>query len=137
MARVARFSASVPKELLEEFDSIAKSAGLTRSKALQNAMAAFISATKWAAEAEEVCGAVLVLYKHTRALVEDELTDAQHDHADVIASSVHVHLSRDDCLQAIIVRGRATRIKSLLNAVSSIKGVVQVSHAIVAARASA
>lgn len=135
MSKVARFSASVPKELLEEFDALAKSAGMTRSRALQNAMASFVSATKWAKEAGEVCGAVLVLYKHTRALVEDELTDAQHDHADVITSSVHVHLSREDCMQVIIVKGPAPKIKSLLNAVSSIKGVMQVSHTVVSSTA--
>lgn len=134
MTRVARFSASVPRELLEEFDAIAKSAGLTRSRALQNAMASFISATAWAKEVGEVCGAVLVLYKHTRALVENELTDVQHEYTDIITSSVHVHLSREDCLQVIIVRGPAPKIKSLLNAISSIKGVMQVSHAVVSSK---
>ena len=43
--------------------------------------------------------------------VQATLTDIQHDHHDVILSTLHVHLDHHNCLEVLIVRGKAGVIK--------------------------
>jgi CopG family nickel-responsive transcriptional regulator len=39
------------------------------------------------------------------------LTDIQHEHHEVILSTVHVHLDHHNCLEVLVVRGKAGVIK--------------------------
>ena len=39
--------------------------------------------------------------------IKGELADIQHDHNAEILSAVHVHLDHHNCLEVLIVRGRA------------------------------
>ena len=49
----------------------------------------------------------------TRIAKDEALIGAQHTHANVIYSSMHVHLSERDCLEAIAVKGEAQKIRKL------------------------
>ena len=51
------------------------------------------------------------------------LTDIQHDHHDVIISTLHVHLEHDNCLEVLAVRGKAGTIKKIADELTAAKGV--------------
>jgi CopG family nickel-responsive transcriptional regulator len=51
------------------------------------------------------------------------LTDIQHDHHDVIISTLHVHLDHDNCLEFLAVRGKAGTIKKIADELTAAKGV--------------
>ncbi len=71
----------------------------------------------------EIAGTITLVYEHHRHHIKDMLTDKQHEHRNVIISSLHVHLDRDNCLEVLAVRGRAAQIKKLADELIAAKGV--------------
>lgn len=130
---VIRFSVSLPPSLVEEFDGVWKSMGYgNRSKAIHDAMRAFISDFKWMQEEGRVAGAVLVLYYLDKPKLLEKIMGIQHKFRDIISSTTHIHLEEDKCLEIIAVNGRVSEIKSLAQELMAKKGVKQVKVAVVA-----
>jgi len=50
-------------------------------------------------------------------------TYIQHDHHDVILSTVHVHLDHHNCLEVLLVRGKAAVIRKIADELITAKGV--------------
>jgi len=131
MGRIVRAGVSFPEELLREFDRVVKELGISsRSQAIQEAIRAFISLNSWRLMEEEVAGAILVHYSHEERGVEEDLTDVQHEFMDIIPSALHIHLSREDCLLIIAVRGRASRVKDLFGRLRRVGKLKQLTHLI-------
>jgi len=131
MGRIVRAGVSFPEELLREFDRVVEELGIgSRSQAIQEAIRAFISLNSWRLMEEEVAGAILVHYSHEERGVEEDLTDVQHEFMDIIPSALHIHLSREDCLLIIAVRGRASRVKDLFGRLRRIGKLKQLTHLI-------
>ena len=104
----------------------------SRSKAIQDSVSAFVSEHKWLRGQKEMrVGVLVVLYDHEAKGLNEALIDTQHEHADVIYSSMNIHLSEQDCLEAIAVRGEADKIKKLTQELKTKKGVTQVKLSIV------
>jgi CopG family nickel-responsive transcriptional regulator len=47
----------------------------------------------------------------------------QHSHFRQILSTLHVHLDHDNCLEVLVVRGKAGDVKKIADALISTKGV--------------
>jgi CopG family nickel-responsive transcriptional regulator len=120
-----RISISLPERLLEEFDKILKEKGyVSRSEGIRDAIRSYILEHSFMSQLSgEIAGTISIIYDHDETNVLERLTDAQHDFAEVIDSSLHIHLDRHHCLEVIVVRGDSTPIKQLLNRLKSIKGV--------------
>lgn len=120
-----RISISLPEKLLEEFDRILKEKGyVSRSEGIRDAIRSYILEHSFVSQLTgEVAGTISIIYDHDESNVLERLTDAQHDFAGVIDSSLHIHLDRRHCLEVIVVRGDSSKIKQLLNRLKSIKGV--------------
>lgn len=131
---VVRFSVSLPPVLLEEFDNAWKNMGYeNRSKAIHDAMRAFISEFRWTRmETERMAGAVIVLYYLDRPSVLEKIIGIQHKFMDIISSTTHIHLEEDKCLEIIAVNGRVNEIRSLAQEIMAKRGVKQVKIAVVA-----
>ena len=71
----------------------------------------------------EIAGSITLVYDHHRHHLQNLLTDLQHDHMDVIVSTLHVHLDHRNCLEILAVRGRADAIKKLADELIGAKGV--------------
>ncbi len=121
---VVRFGVSVPEELLEKFDRIIKEKGyVNRSEAIRDMMRDFIVRHEWETGDAEVAGTITMLYNHDEADVVKELLDLQHDYLEEIISSIHVHMDLHNCLEVVIVKGKASRIKEIADRLLSLKGV--------------
>jgi len=95
-----------------------------RSKAVQDAVRLFVSEKKWLREEKGVqAGVLMLIYDHEARGLESALTHIQHHHAHVICSTMHIHLSERDCLEAIAVEGDADEVRTLSDELSSRKGV--------------
>ena len=116
---------SVPSDLLAEFDEAISKVGYpNRSKALQDAMRTLLAEFKALGELEGIVnGAIIMIYEHAKPGLVEELLDIQHEHDDLIAATMHIHLTEEDCLEVIAVRGEAARIKRLADALRIRKGV--------------
>ncbi|NJE30637.1 nickel-responsive transcriptional regulator NikR [Thermococcus sp. 18S1] len=122
--RITRFGVSVPDELLERFDRIIEEKGyVNRSEAIRDMMRDFIVRYEWEQGEGEVAGTITMLYNHDEAEVVKELLDLQHDYLNEIISSIHVHMDEHNCLEVIIVKGKANRIKEIADRLLSLKGV--------------
>jgi CopG family nickel-responsive transcriptional regulator len=114
-----------PPELLTDLDEVIDKMGYeSRSKAIQDAVALFVSEKKWVREEKtEQTGILLMIYDHEVAGLEHELTEAQHEHSKIISSVMHIHVGERDCLEAIAVKGKASEIRELSNELTTRKGV--------------
>ena len=121
---IVRFGVSVPKELLDRFDRIIEEKGyVNRSEAIRDMMRDFIVRHEWEVGNEEVAGTITMVYNHDEADVVKELLDLQHDYLTEIVSSIHVHMDEHNCLEVVIVKGQASRIKEIADRLLSLKGV--------------
>jgi CopG family nickel-responsive transcriptional regulator len=125
MAKIIRVGVTFPPELLKDLDEIIAKMGYeSRSKAIQDAVSLFVSEKKWLREEEtNQTGVLLMVYDHEVKGLESELTEAQHDHAQVVSSTMHIHIGERDCLEAIAVKGKASEIRKLGNELTTKKGV--------------
>ncbi|HDI12468.1 MAG TPA: nickel-responsive transcriptional regulator NikR [Candidatus Bathyarchaeota archaeon] len=125
MPKIVRVGVTFPPDLLKDFDDIIAKMGYeSRSKAIQDAVRAFISEYKWLKEETgSRAGVIMILYDHEVRGLEEMLTDIQHDFHDIICSTLHVHLTKRDCLEAIAVRGEARKIRKLAENLASKRGV--------------
>lgn len=105
----------------------------SRSKAIQDAVRAFVSEYKWLQEEQGPrAGVLMMVYDHDVRGLENALTDAQHKYGHIISSTLHVHLSERDCLEAIAVRGDAKDIRKLAEELASKRGVKLIKTTIIA-----
>jgi len=128
---LTRLSVSLPTALVKEFDSVWRSMQYTnRSKAVHDAIRNFISDHKWMQEeAEELMGAIVLLYYVDKPGLLKRIMEVQHEFGNVISSTMHVHLTKDKCLEIIGVKGNARDAKSLAQKLMAKKGVKQLKFA--------
>jgi CopG family nickel-responsive transcriptional regulator len=86
-------------------------------------MRACITEERWQEEEGQVYGTVTLMYDHHLPHISKKLTAIQHDHGEVIVCSSHVHVDHDTCLECIILRGAASRIRAFIGALGGMKGL--------------
>jgi CopG family transcriptional regulator, nickel-responsive regulator len=124
METVTRFSVSLDKQLLRELDRMCREKGYdNRSLAIADMIRAHLVEHRQQLGKTEIAGSITLVYDHHRHHLQDLLTDLQHDHRDVIISSLHCHLDHDNCLELLAVRGQAAAIKKLADELIAAKGV--------------
>ena len=126
--KVARVSISLQPRLREEFDRVSGLMGYDeRSKALQTAIRNMIGDYEIKTNPESiVTGTVLMLYNHEVGGVDSAITEIGHDHRFVIVSTLHLHLDNDNCMNVIIVRGKARKIMEFESDLRKLVGVKQI-----------
>jgi CopG family nickel-responsive transcriptional regulator len=131
---VTRFSVSLPPSLVKDFDDSWKSMGYeNRSKAVHDAFRTFISEFKWTREeGGEIGGTITLLYYLDKPGLLDHIVEAQHKFENIVVSSMHIHLTKNKCLEIIAVRGKADGIKSLSQELMTKKGVKQLKFTAIA-----
>jgi CopG family nickel-responsive transcriptional regulator len=121
---VARFSISLPKVLLAQLDQMSREKGYdNRSLAIADMIRADLVEHRQKFSNEPIAGTITLVYDHHKHNLQSTLTEIQHDHEDVIISTVHVHLDHHNCLEVILVRGKAGVIKKIADALTAAKGV--------------
>jgi CopG family transcriptional regulator, nickel-responsive regulator len=122
--KLARFGVSLSRALLKELDRMVREKGYrNRSQALSDMVRDHLVDYQQKAEDSEVAGTVTLVYDHHRPNVQESLTELQHKHLDKIISTVHVHLDHHNCLEVLVVRGKASVIKSVAEHLIAVKGV--------------
>ncbi len=118
-----RFGVSLPEDLSSNFDDLIRRKGYsTRSEAIRDMIRREL--VQEAIESDRIVAGVLsLLYDHHKTAISETLNALQHDHHDSIISTTHVHLDHDNCLEVILLHGRAKDIKHFADSIISIKGV--------------
>lgn len=121
---VSRFSASLPQGLIDDLDEMVEQKGYAnRSAAIADMIRDKLVEHRQQFGDREIAGTVTLVYDHHKPHVQEVLTHIQHDHHEVIVSSLHVHLDHHNCLEVLVVRGRGDAIRRIADRLLSVKGV--------------
>jgi len=122
--QVARFGVSLNPTLLRELDRMVKKKGYqNRSLAISEMIRSQLVEHHQELGDNEVVGTITLVYDHHRPQVQKSLTDLQHKHLEAIVSTLHVHLDHDNCLEVLVVRGRASVVRGIADHLIAAKGI--------------
>ncbi|KAF0133239.1 MAG: CopG family transcriptional regulator nickel-responsive regulator [Candidatus Saganbacteria bacterium] len=121
---IERFSVSAPKALLNILDQFMQRSGYqNRSEAIRDLIRGLAVEEEWKGGKHEVVGTITLVYSHDAHDLADKLTDIQHSHYKSIISTTHIHLDAHNCLETLVVRGKAKKVKEIADRLISSKGV--------------
>lgn len=124
MSDLSRIGVAIDTDLLAKFDHLISERGYTnRSEAFRDLIRDELVEKAWEKPDSQVVGTVTLVYDHHVRMLSDKLTDLQHDHFHQVLSTLHVHLDHDNCLEVLVVRGKAAMVRKLADALISTKGV--------------
>jgi CopG family nickel-responsive transcriptional regulator len=124
MAETVRFGISIDERLLKKFDALIDEKGyINRSEAIRDLIRNALVEEEWARENQEMVGTVSLVYDHHTRDLSDKLTEHQHSHHKEIISALHVHLDDHHCLEVVVLKGKARKIKKLAEELIGTKGV--------------
>ncbi|MFH1367748.1 MAG: nickel-responsive transcriptional regulator NikR [Elusimicrobiota bacterium] len=134
MDKLVRFGVSLNSGLLSEFDRHIKAKTYaTRSKAIEDLIREALVKQEWEHGSGDAAGAITIVYDHHKRALVNDLLDIQHDYQDTIISTQHVHLTHDNCLEVIVVKGKPAEVQKLADELKSEKGVKHCSLTITSA----
>jgi CopG family nickel-responsive transcriptional regulator len=124
MSELSRIGVAIDSELLRKFDvHIAKRGYTNRSEAFRDLIRDELIQKDWELPDSQVVGTVTLVYDHHVRLLNEKLTDLQHASFHNVLSTLHVHLDHDNCLEVLVVKGKASAVKKIADALISTKGV--------------
>ena len=124
MSQLNRIGVAIDSELLNKFDTLIAGRGYTnRSEAFRDLIRDELVHQAWEQPERQVVGTVTLVYDHHVRQLSERLTDLQHDHHHNVLSTLHVHLDHDNCLEVLVVKGKAKQVKTLAEALIATKGV--------------
>ncbi len=124
MAELSRIGVAIASDLLKRFDELIARRGYSnRSEAFRDLIRDELVERAWEGPDRRVVGTVSIVFDHHVRLLNEKLTDLQHDYHRNILSTLHVHLDHDHCLEVLVIRGKASEVKKIADALISTKGV--------------
>ena len=124
-SNLARFSVTMPPDLLEALDAYVARRGTNtnRSEALRDLVRERLVEEMLEVPDGEVVGSITMVYDHHTPGLSARLSKIQHRHTSEIVSSMHVPLNHDDCLEIIAVRGQGRIVANMADCMLGLKGV--------------
>lgn len=123
-AGAARLSLSLPNGLAAELDRlVAEKGAASRSALVADLVRAEVVEHRSRRGKQEIAGTITLVYDHHARNLQAKLTDIQHGAEGLIVSVMHVHLSHHDCLETLVVRGPADKVRTLADRLAAVRGV--------------
>ncbi len=124
MSNIVRFSVSLEDDLLEQFDRYRKREKFaTRSEAIRQLLRDTLTKQAWAEQSRDAAGTLTLVFDHHRPQLREQLMNIQHEHTELIVSTLHAHLTHDLCLEAIVLRGPSSRLQRIASELRGLKGI--------------
>lgn len=125
---LSRIGVSLPENLLEKFDEIITKRGYSsRSEGIRDAIRGYIRYYDWMSEVEgERIGILSLTYDHSQRGLLSSLIEVEHEFINIMRSSVHIHISHDECMEVLILQGDGKEVKVTAERIMSLKGVKNV-----------
>ncbi len=120
-----RFTISLDAELAADFDRLISLRGyVNRSEAVRDLIRERLgSALLDASKAKWCIATVSFVYDHHEQAVTSRLLDLQHQHHDLVVSSLHTHLDHDNCLETVVLRGPTAAVQDCASQLIALRGV--------------
>jgi len=120
-----RFTISLQDELADQFDTwIAERGYETRSEAVRDMLRAELERNQQQAAQSLHCVANLsYVYRFGQRELVERLARLQHDHHDVVVSTMHMQLDHEYRLETVMLRGTTAIVSALADAICAERGV--------------
>ena len=121
-----RIGVSLDDGLLAQFDELIAGKGYqNRSEAIRDLIRDALVQREWsgAEGREERVAVVALVYDHDSASLAQKLAHIQHENHRAVVSALHVHMDAHNCLEVLVLRGRAKDVVKMGNELASTKGV--------------
>ncbi len=124
MKPLTRFGVSIETDLVNRFDAFLEGTGYrNRSEAFRDLIRARLVEEEIQKKNASVFGVLSIVYDHHKRELESRLTSIQHDHFASIITSMHVHVDHQNCLEVILLKGKAGDLQKLGASLAGLKGV--------------
>jgi CopG family transcriptional regulator, nickel-responsive regulator len=124
MSTLARTTLAIDSKLLKDFDGwMARRGYSNRPEAVRDLIREALTQEEWADPKAEAVAVLSIIYDHDSRTLSKDLTSVQHEEFHSIICSQHVHLDHHKCLEVILLRGTAQRLRNVANAIISMRGV--------------
>ena len=118
-----RFGVSLEDNLLKELDALVERHRLpNRSQAIRFLIRKDLVQELWKKN-ERVSGCVVLVYDHHKRDLLSKSTSIQHKYQHLILSVQHIHLNHNNCIESIVLKGRAKQLRELADKLIALKGV--------------
>ena len=121
-----RIGVSLEDELLGKFDKlIAEKGYVNRSEAIRDLIRDALVQREWSQSSarQEVVAVAILVYDHDASSLSQKLAHIQHENHKAVVSALHVHMDAHNCLEVLVLRGRAHDVLSMGEGLVSTKGV--------------
>lgn len=120
-----RITISLEEELAQQFDElIARNGYVNRSEAVRDLIRERLGSTLLNPASAKWCVAtVTYVYDHHEHAMTARLMELQHQHHDLVVSSLHTHLDHDNCLETVILRGPTAAVQDCASQMIALRGV--------------
>lgn len=123
-SKLKRIGVSIEETLLAKFDGLVDRRGYeNRSEAVRDIIRETLLEHSWEKDEQIVAGSIMLFYNHHRRHLMDELTNIQHEMHDYVMATTHFHMDHYNCLEIVVVKGKANEIQGLKDKLTSLKGV--------------
>ena len=124
MDNIIRFSVSLPEQLLVELDKKVTSQGYaSRSEYTRDLIRERLVKDSWNDDETEVIGVLTMIYSHHMNDLVQRITTTQHEADIQILCNTHVHIDGHNCLETVMAKGQANKIKDFAQKIGGLKGV--------------
>lgn len=133
MGETVRFGVSLDGDLLEKFDALCERQGCpSRSEALRDIIRNALVQDALQSENADAAGVLTLIYDHHVRDLSRRLTERQHGAHDRIVTTLHVHLDHHNCLEILVLKGKAGELRTLADQLRAIRGVTHGTFSITA-----
>jgi len=124
MNNLIRFGVSIDNKLLKRFDALITEKGyVNRSEAIRDLIRDMLVSEDIANPDAESIGTLTLVYSHDVRELSEKLNDIQHHNHKIIISTTHIHLDEHNCLEVLILRGKAKEVKLIADRLLAVKNV--------------
>jgi CopG family nickel-responsive transcriptional regulator len=123
---IERIGISLEDDLLGRFDQmIAQKGYVNRSEAVRDLIRDALVQREWSESSgsEERVAVVTLVYDHDASSLAQKLAHIQHENHRAVVSALHVHMDEHNCLEVLVLRGRARDVVRMGEGLVSTKGV--------------
>ncbi|BEV71646.1 MULTISPECIES: nickel-responsive transcriptional regulator NikR [unclassified Paludibacterium] len=120
-----RLTISLSDELAESFDQWMQQRGYSsRSEAMRDLLRRELGERDLQQNGSQACVAVLsYVFDHHERQLSSRLTSLQHDHHDLAVATMHAHISHEDCVETVLLRGQVGEVTAFAHSVIAETGV--------------
>lgn len=124
MAKITRTTLAIERDLLAKFDAWMAAHGYSnRSQAMRDLIRQTLVEAEWSRPKAKVVASLAIIYDHAARRLTRQLSGLQHEDHHAILCSQHVHLDHKTCLEVILMRGPAARLRRICDCITATRGV--------------